>query len=118
MIVGSFALLLYECTWLCPAAGYTSMCLSTCVMEVGCSWGGTRLVMRNLRTIEPQTLRRTLGIGWKLLEQLMDAISVSGSQTDAIWELQVKPEQQLKRTQSRSNSRSGHNRGAVETDSS
>ena len=42
--------------------------------EVGCSWGGTRLVTCDLHTIEPCTPRslalceehlRTLGMGWK-----------------------------------------------------
>ena len=43
----------------------------------------------------------------------MDAISVSSSQSGR--NLQVKPEQQLKRTQSRSNSGSGRYRGAVDS---
>ena len=46
-----------------------TVCLSVrvCVTEVGCSWGGTRIVTRDLRTIEPQTLEecgsRRLGMG-------------------------------------------------------
>ena len=37
-----------------------TVCLSVCVCvtEAGCLWGGTRLVTCDLRTIEPQTLRR------------------------------------------------------------
>ena len=37
----------------------TCVCLCVCVVtEVGSSWGGARLVTRDLRTIEPRTPRR------------------------------------------------------------
>ena len=36
----------------------TCLCVCVCVTEVGCSWGGTRLVTRDLRTTEPRTPRR------------------------------------------------------------
>ena len=35
-----------------------TVCLSVCVcVQRGCSWGGTRLVTRDLHTIEPRTPR-------------------------------------------------------------
>ena len=72
-----------------------------------------RLVTRDLRTIEPRTPRRMFEnwalASWKLLEQLMDAISVSSSQSGrnlgaageagAAVEADAIEEQQQKRTQ-------------------
>ena len=60
-----------------------SVCVCVCVTEVGCSWGGTRLVMCDLRTTKPRTPRRErwAWASWKLLEQLTVAISVSSSQS-------------------------------------
>ena len=72
-----------------------------CVTEVGCSWGGTRLVMCDLlQFTEPQTLRRTLGMGWNLPEQLAGSSSRSGHNQGAAVEADTIGEQQPKQTQS------------------
>ena len=80
-------------------------------MEVGCSRGGTRLVTHDLRTLNSGKHVRDhwAWASLKLLEQLTDAISVSSSESGRNLGAAGEAEQQLKRTQSRSNSRSGRN---------
>ena len=88
------------------------VCVCVCVTEVGCSRGRTRLVTCDLRTSNSRKNVREhwAWAGWKLLEQLTDAISVSSSESGrnlgaageagAAVEADAIEEQQPKRTQS------------------
>ena len=46
------------------------MCVCVCVTEVGCSWGRTRLVTRDLRTSIYRTSNSAKNVRWHGLEQL------------------------------------------------
>ena len=59
---------------------------------------------------------RTFGMGWKLLEQLMDAISVSSSQSGCNLGAAGEAGAAVEANTIEGNSRSRRNRGAVETD--
>ena len=62
---------------------FVCVCVCLCVTEVGCSWGGTRLVTRYLRTSNSgkNVREHWAWAGWKLLEELTDAISVSSNES-------------------------------------
>ena len=85
------------------------VCPYVCVMEVGCLWGGTRLVTRDLRTSTRtlQRMLRTLGMVWNSWGyERMQSGSSSRSECNrgAAVEADAIGEQQLKWTQSGSSS--------------
>ena len=79
------------------------ICVLVCVTEVGCSWGGTRLVTHDLRT-EPRTLRRTFENIGHGLESSRTGEATNGCYRGAAVEADAIGEQQLKQTQSGSSS--------------
>ena len=82
------SLMRYRYTQVIKILTYVCVCVCVRVTEVGCSWGGTRLVTRNLRaSIYCEECSRTLDMGWKAAVEV-DAIG----------------EQQLEWTQSGSSS--------------
>ena len=76
-------------------------------MEVGCSWGGTRLVTRDLHLLNLELCEECSRIGWNLPEQLAGNRSRSGCNRGAAFEADAIGEQQLKRMQLRAAAEAG-----------